>query len=90
MDVVDPVGAGDAFAAGFLSATLRGLPVGARLRHGQLMAAAALTFPATWATRRPPACQATTSRRSTTRRPSPSPDDEGANEAVCPRIGAEG
>ncbi|MEV7865653.1 sugar kinase [Streptomyces sp. NPDC088124] len=43
VDVVAPVGAGDAFAAGFLSATLRGLPVEARLRHGHLMAAAALT-----------------------------------------------
>lgn len=45
VDVVAPVGAGDAFAAGFLSATLRGLPVGDRLRHGHLMAAAALTVP---------------------------------------------
>ncbi|MFE5403451.1 sugar kinase [Streptomyces sp. NPDC056580] len=46
VDVVAPVGAGDAFAAGFLSATLRGLPVKHRLRHGHLMAAAALTNPA--------------------------------------------
>jgi 2-dehydro-3-deoxygluconokinase len=46
VDVVAPVGAGDAFAAGFLSATLRGLPVEARLRHGHLMAAAVLTVPA--------------------------------------------
>ncbi|MEV0557672.1 sugar kinase [Streptomyces sp. NPDC050597] len=45
VDVVAPVGAGDAFAAGFLSATLRGLPPRARLRHGHLMAAAALTDP---------------------------------------------
>ncbi|MFF0741277.1 sugar kinase [Streptomyces sp. NPDC004111] len=45
VDVVAPVGAGDAFAAGFLSATLRGLDVPARLRHGHLMAAAALTVP---------------------------------------------
>lgn len=45
VDVVAPVGAGDAFAAGFLSATLRGLPAAARLRHGHLMAAAALTVP---------------------------------------------
>ncbi|WP_435859158.1 PfkB family carbohydrate kinase [Streptomyces neyagawaensis] len=43
--VVSPIGAGDAFAAGFLSATLRGLPPKARLRHGHLMAAAALTTP---------------------------------------------
>ncbi|MBB6435174.1 sugar kinase [Streptomyces candidus] len=42
---VAPVGAGDAFAAGFLSATLRGLHVPLRLRHGHLMAAAALTVP---------------------------------------------
>ncbi|MER5429804.1 sugar kinase [Streptomyces sp. NPDC002588] len=45
VDVVAAVGAGDAFAAGFLSATLRGLPVRQRLRHGHLMAAAALTTP---------------------------------------------
>ncbi|MFH8977175.1 sugar kinase [Streptomyces sp. NPDC017890] len=45
VDVVAAVGAGDAFAAGFLSATLRGLPVRERLRHGHLMAAAALTVP---------------------------------------------
>ncbi|MGY6018076.1 sugar kinase [Streptomyces spinosirectus] len=45
VDVVATVGAGDAFAAGFLSATLRGLPVRDRLRHGHLMAAAALTVP---------------------------------------------
>lgn len=45
VDVVAPVGAGDAFAAGFLSATLRELPARARLRHGHLMAAAALTVP---------------------------------------------
>ncbi|MGV9255614.1 sugar kinase [Streptomyces sp. NPDC003697] len=45
VDVVAAVGAGDAFAAGFLSATLRGLPLRDRLRHGHLMAAAALTVP---------------------------------------------
>ncbi|MFG2770768.1 sugar kinase [Streptomyces sp. NPDC048350] len=45
VDVVAPVGAGDAFAAGFLSATLRGLGATARIRHGHLMAAAALTVP---------------------------------------------
>ncbi|MET7766641.1 sugar kinase [Streptomyces sp. NPDC005393] len=45
VDVVAPVGAGDAFAAGFLAGTLRGLPVAERLRHGHLMAAAALTVP---------------------------------------------
>ncbi|MFJ5828458.1 sugar kinase [Streptomyces sp. NPDC093089] len=45
VDVVSTVGAGDAFAAGFLSATLRGLDLPTRLRHGHLMAAAALTAP---------------------------------------------
>ncbi|MEV5269887.1 sugar kinase [Streptomyces werraensis] len=45
VDVVATTGAGDAFAAGFLSATLRGLPLTARLRHGHLMAAATLTAP---------------------------------------------
>nr|WP_223182859.1 sugar kinase [Streptomyces sp. CBMA370] len=45
VDVVAPVGAGDAFAAGFLSATLRGLGTRAAIRHGHLMAAAALTVP---------------------------------------------
>ncbi|MDK1476974.1 sugar kinase [Streptomyces sp. 549] len=43
VDVVAAVGAGDAFAAGYLSATLRGLPLRTRLRHGHLTAAAALT-----------------------------------------------
>ncbi|MGW1880862.1 sugar kinase [Streptomyces sp. NPDC001970] len=45
VDVVAPVGAGDAFAAGFLSATLRGLGDTARLRLGHLTAAATLTVP---------------------------------------------
>jgi 2-dehydro-3-deoxygluconokinase len=45
VDVVATVGAGDAFAAGFLSATLRGLSMRDRLRHGHLMAAATLTTP---------------------------------------------
>ncbi|MEW2621666.1 sugar kinase [Streptomyces sp. NPDC048106] len=45
VDVVAHVGAGDAFAAGFLSGTLRGLSVRDRVRHGLLFAAAALTAP---------------------------------------------
>ncbi|WP_327697381.1 sugar kinase [Streptomyces sp. NBC_00459] len=53
VDIVAAVGAGDAFAAGFLSATLRGLPVRDRIRHGHLMAAAVLTTPGDLAT--PPA-----------------------------------
>ncbi|MCX5258266.1 PfkB family carbohydrate kinase [Streptomyces canus] len=50
VDVVATTGAGDAFAAGFLSATLRGLPLKTRLRHGHLHAAAALTSPGDLAT----------------------------------------
>ncbi|MFC8346396.1 sugar kinase [Streptomyces sp. NPDC057280] len=45
VDIVSTTGAGDAFAAGFLSGTLRDLPVRERLRHGHLWAAAALTAP---------------------------------------------
>ncbi|WP_416976131.1 PfkB family carbohydrate kinase, partial [Streptomyces sp. 4F14] len=45
VDVVSTIGAGDAFAAGFLSAPLRGLPVREALRHGHLWAAATLTTP---------------------------------------------
>ncbi|MDT6986651.1 sugar kinase [Streptomyces lusitanus] len=45
VDVVATTGAGDAFAAGFLSATLRGLPLKTRLRQGHLTAAATLTTP---------------------------------------------
>ncbi|WP_399208380.1 sugar kinase [Streptomyces sp. SLBN-118] len=56
VDVVAHVGAGDAFAAGFLSATLRGLPVHHRLRHGHLMAAATLTVAGDLATPPPRAC----------------------------------
>jgi 2-dehydro-3-deoxygluconokinase len=42
VDVVEPVGAGDAFAAGYLAATLAGAPARTRLRAGHLQAAAAL------------------------------------------------
>jgi 2-dehydro-3-deoxygluconokinase len=42
VDVVEPVGAGDAFAAGFLAATLRGAPPLERLRQGHLQAAVTL------------------------------------------------
>jgi 2-dehydro-3-deoxygluconokinase len=41
--VVDEVGAGDGFAAGFVSAHLRGAPVEEALRHGNLVGAAAVT-----------------------------------------------
>jgi 2-dehydro-3-deoxygluconokinase len=40
--VVEPVGAGDAFAAGFLSGLMRQLPVERSLRLGHLSAASAL------------------------------------------------
>lgn len=50
VDLVAATGAGDAFAAGFLSATLRGLPVRTRIRYGHLWAAAALTVPGDVAT----------------------------------------
>ncbi|MFG1646625.1 sugar kinase [Amycolatopsis sp. NPDC049252] len=43
VDVVEPVGAGDAFAAGWLHGMLTGLPHPARLRLGHLLARAALT-----------------------------------------------
>ncbi|KJK49763.1 sugar kinase [Lentzea aerocolonigenes] len=42
VEVVEPVGAGDAFAAGFLAATLAGEAPSVRLRAGHLQAAAAL------------------------------------------------
>ncbi|MFF0265081.1 sugar kinase [Kribbella sp. NPDC004536] len=45
VDVVETVGAGDAFAAGFLAGTLQGLSVVQRLRLGHLTAAAVLTRP---------------------------------------------
>ncbi|MFI1013861.1 sugar kinase [Streptomyces sp. NPDC020965] len=45
VEVSAPVGAGDAFAAGFLSGLLRALPARDLLRHGHLMAAATLTVP---------------------------------------------
>lgn len=46
VEVVEPVGAGDAFAAGYLAGTLRGLPPGRRLRLGHLIAGGALTVTA--------------------------------------------
>lgn len=42
VDVVEPVGAGDAFAAGYLAAALAGWPPRRRLRAGHLQAASAL------------------------------------------------
>jgi 2-dehydro-3-deoxygluconokinase len=45
VDVVETVGAGDAFAAGFLAGTLQDLPTTQRLRLGHLTAAAVLMAP---------------------------------------------
>lgn len=42
VEVVEPVGAGDAFAAGFLAASLSGASASVRLRAGHLQAASAL------------------------------------------------
>lgn len=44
VDVVEPVGAGDAFAAGYLSSTLTGAPVTQRLAAGHAAAARVLTI----------------------------------------------
>ncbi|WP_194421887.1 sugar kinase [Microbacterium abyssi] len=46
VDVVEPVGAGDAFAAGFLAATLEGLPLADRLQAGHDAAARVLRIAA--------------------------------------------
>ncbi|GAB3600486.1 sugar kinase [Microbacterium tumbae] len=46
VDVVEPVGAGDAYASGFLSATLRGLPLAERLSAGHAAAARVLAIAA--------------------------------------------
>lgn len=46
VDVVEPVGAGDAFAAGFLGATLHDMPLRERLSAGHAAAARVLTIAA--------------------------------------------
>lgn len=46
VEVVEPVGAGDAFAAGFLAATLDGLPLAERLQAGHVAAERVLTIAA--------------------------------------------
>ena len=45
---VDPVGAGDAFVAGYLSARLDGQPPGERLRRGALCGAFVVSVPGDW------------------------------------------
>lgn len=46
--MVDTVGAGDAFVAGYLSALVAGLEVPARLRRGNVCGAIACTAPGDW------------------------------------------
>ncbi|AOS63309.1 sugar kinase [Actinoalloteichus hymeniacidonis] len=46
--VVDTVGAGDAFSAGYLSALLDGEPVSERLRRGSVLGAFAVASPGDW------------------------------------------
>jgi 2-dehydro-3-deoxygluconokinase len=46
--VVDPVGAGDAFVAGYLAETLRGRPIEERLRTAAACGAFAVTVPGDW------------------------------------------
>jgi 2-dehydro-3-deoxygluconokinase len=48
VDVVDPVGAGDAFGAGYLSGLCRGLPVDERLALATTAGAFAVTVPGDW------------------------------------------
>ena len=48
VDVVDTVGAGDAFVAGYLSAQLEGLDVAARLARANACGALACTTPGDW------------------------------------------
>lgn len=49
VDVVEPVGAGDAFAAGYLSGLVRGEDTATCLRRGHIGAAATLTVATDWA-----------------------------------------
>lgn len=46
--VVDPVGAGDAFVAGYLSGILDGLPLAGRLERANALGAFAVTAPGDW------------------------------------------
>jgi 2-dehydro-3-deoxygluconokinase len=48
IDVVDTVGAGDAFVAGYLSARVEGGDVASRLRRGNVCGALACTAPGDW------------------------------------------
>ena len=55
VEVLEPVGAGDAFAAGFLSGTVRGDDMATCLRRGHIGAAATLTVASDWASPPPDA-----------------------------------
>ena len=46
--VVDPIGAGDAFDAGFIAARVKGQPLDTSLRLGAIMGAAACSFVGDW------------------------------------------
>jgi 2-dehydro-3-deoxygluconokinase len=46
--VVDTIGAGDAFTAGYLSALLDGAPIAERLRRGAVLGAFAVSAPGDW------------------------------------------
>jgi 2-dehydro-3-deoxygluconokinase len=48
IEVVDPVGAGDAFVAGYLSALTEGLPVDVCLRRGNQLGGAVCRVPGDW------------------------------------------
>lgn len=54
VEIADATGAGDAFAAGFIAATLRGLPLRDRLRLGTLAAAGVLRVRGDFAAMPPP------------------------------------
>ncbi|MEU9211851.1 PfkB family carbohydrate kinase [Streptomyces sp. NPDC048415] len=64
--VVEPVGAGDAFAAGFLAGPLRGLDVVRALRLGHITAISAL-----WVTGEPRAAAGCRTHRRASRHPGP-------------------
>ena len=48
VEEVDPVGAGDAFVAGYLSGLIAGLPAPDRLRRAAIVGALAVTVPGDW------------------------------------------
>jgi 2-dehydro-3-deoxygluconokinase len=81
VEVVEPIGAGDAFAAGYLTGLLRGYDQRRRIRLGHLCAAAVLVVPAIRAPRRGPRC----SRRCSAARPRTGPPPGRAPPPSVPR-----